>query len=112
MERKELGKIENVRFGIGGYQDAQIGIYFTFSGKGWGVNSSECAWDKNIIKRSEYCKWTEGERSELYSEIVRFISDTLFDAKVDYIEKLKGIPVEVTFENNTIKSWRVLKEVL
>ena len=27
-------------------------------------------------------------------------------------DKLKGIPVEVTTENNTLKEWRILEEVL
>jgi len=34
------------------------------------------------------------------------------DAKVNSIDKLKGIPVEVTFEDNMLKEWRILTEVL
>ena len=41
METKELGKIESVTFGLCGYQDAQLGIQFTFSGEGWGVSHTE-----------------------------------------------------------------------
>ena len=40
------------------------------------------------------------------------VSKYLKEAKVSSVDKLKGIPVEVTFENNTIKSWRILTEVL
>ena len=33
MEKK-LGKIENVKFGIGGYQDAMIGLHVTLGNNG------------------------------------------------------------------------------
>lgn len=33
----ELGKITKATFGLGGYQDAQVGLWLTFEGKGWGV---------------------------------------------------------------------------
>ena len=39
MIEKKLGKISNVRFGHGGYQDAMIGLSLTFEGQGsWGVS--------------------------------------------------------------------------
>ena len=43
---------------------------------------------------------------------MRYLSKLLNDAKVDSVDKLKGIPVEVTLEDNTLKEWRVLTEVL
>jgi len=43
---------------------------------------------------------------------MRYLSKLLNDAKVDSVDKLKGIPVEVTLEDNTLKEWRVLIEVL
>lgn len=36
----------------------------------------------------------------------------MIETKLGKINKLVGIPVEITFENNTLKSWRVLEEVL
>jgi hypothetical protein len=108
----KLGKIESVRFGLGGYQDACIGIHFTLSADGWGVSDTRSAWDKNLIKHSEYCKWSEAGRSQQYVELVNYVSDLLADAKVQSVDQLKGMPVEVQFENNTLKSWRILKEVL
>lgn len=33
-------------------------------------------------------------------------------AEVDCVTKLKNIPVECTFEDMRLKSWRVLEEVL
>lgn len=111
METK-LGKIKKVYFGHGGYQDACIGIHFTLGGDGWGVTTTESAWDLNMISCSEYCKWTEKDRSEQYDEIVRFISNRLREAKVSSVDELEGIPVECDFENHTLKDWRILEEVL
>jgi hypothetical protein len=71
-----------------------------------------CSWDAEKIECSEHAKWTEKDRDRNYAEIMRFVSKLLDDAKVDSIDKLKGVPVEVTFENRTLKSWRVLTEVL
>ncbi len=49
--RKELGRIERCDFGQGGYNDAEIGIGFTLSGKGWGVQDFWGYWS---TKRSDY----------------------------------------------------------
>jgi hypothetical protein len=94
--KKELGKIDSVRFGLGGYQDVMLGIHFTFSFKGAGVCDSMCSWDAEKIECSEHAKWTEKDRDRNYAEIMRFVSKLLDDAKVDSIDKLKGVPVEVT----------------
>lgn len=111
MEVK-LGKIESVYFGLGGYQDACIGLNVTLDMNGSGVCDSKTAWDSNLIKCDDHCKWTESDRSKQYDEIVRYISDLLSEAKVSKVENLKGIPVEVTLEGNTLKSWRILTEVI
>lgn len=108
---KELGKIERVVFGIGGYQDAMIGLHVTLGGIGWGCATSECAWSTSI-ECSKNAKWTEADRSNQYDKIVRFVDDLLTKAKVGSVDKLKGVPVEATFENGTLKSWRILAEVL
>jgi len=108
----KLGKIQKVWFGLGGYQDACIGIHFTLGADGWGTGDSRSAWDANLIKHSEDCQWTEESRSAQYSDIVRYISDLLKQAKVDSIDQLKGIPIEITFDGMTLQSWRILTEVL
>lgn len=110
--RTELGKIESAYFGIGGYQDAQIGLHVSLQGSGWGVSDSSCAWDSETVPWSEGCKWSERERDDRYTRIVRYISTLLKEAKVDSVDKLKGVPVEVTFEGMALKSWRILTEVL
>jgi len=110
--RTELGKIKSVYFGLGGYQEACIGLNVTLGGEGWGVCDSKTTWDANQIKCSDHCKWTEEDRSSQYDEIVRYVSDLLAAAKVDTVDKLQGIPVEVSFEGNTLKEWRILSEVI
>ena len=109
---KRLGKIESVRFGLGGYQDACLGLSVTLGTKGWVVGDFKGSWDAESIKRTESTKWTEEERSKGYDETMRYLSKLLKDAKVDSVDKLKGVPVEVTFDGNTLKEWRILTEVI
>lgn len=109
---KKLGKIEKVSFGLGAYQGSMLGLHVTISGSGWGVSTGKSAWDKNMIECSDRAEWTEEGRSREYDEIVRYISDLLLDAKVHEISLLAGMPVEATFDGNTIKDWRILTEVL
>lgn len=108
-ERKEIGKIERIEFGLGGYQDAQIGVSITLSGKGWGVDDFRGAW---AIERPDYCKWTEADRIKQLGESVMWLNGILTDAKKSTVSQLKGVPVEATFVGNMLKEWRVLTEVL
>jgi hypothetical protein len=109
---KRLGKIESVRFGIGGYNNAMIGLHLTLAGTAWGVNDSRSTWDAETIKWSDYCKWTEADRDKQYAELLRYVSKLLKDAKVDSVDELKGKPVEVTLDGNKLCEWRILTEVL
>ena len=111
-ERKQLGKIQKATFGHGGYQDACIGINFTLGGESWGVGTGMTAWDANMIKHSEHCKWTEADRDAEYVKIIRYVYDLLKDAKVSDVSRLVGIPIEATFDGQMLKEWRILKEVL
>jgi hypothetical protein len=111
MEKK-LGKIQSVRFGHGGYQDACIGLSVTLGDGSWGVNDFKGTWDPEIIKCTEHTKWTEEDRTNNIGEAVRLVSKLLKEAKVDSVDKLKGIPVEATFDGSMLKEWRVLSEVL
>ena len=111
MEKK-LGKIESVSFGLGGYQGAMLGIHVTLGTSGWGVGDSRANRDSEQIKWTEHTQWSEEDRDGWYSEIMRYVSTLLKEAKVDSVDKLKGKPVEVTFEGNTLKEWRILTEVL
>lgn len=109
---KRLGKLSDVKFGIGGYQDAMLGFSATLGDNSWGVSTTKSAWDANLIKHSEHCKWTEEDRSKQYADIMRYLSDLLHAAKVSSVSQLNGIPIEATFEGNTLKDWRILTEVL
>jgi hypothetical protein len=109
---KRLGKIEAVSFGLGGYQGCMLGISFTLGDGGWGVGDFKGNWDSEQIKCTEHTKWTEEDRSKSYDETMRYVSKLLKEAKVDSVDKLKNKPVEVTFDGNTLKEWRILTEVL
>ncbi len=108
-EEIKLGKIQSCEFGHGGYQDACIGVSFMLGGEGWGVGDFWGSW---FIKRSDYCKWTEEERITDLGKTVMRLHQLLADAKKEKVSELKGVPIEITFENRTLKSWRVLSEVL
>ena len=111
MEKK-LSKLENVKLGLCGYQEACLGFSATISGESWGVQDNKSTWDANQIKHTENCRWSEEDRNKGYAEIMRYISDLLNDAKVTSIDMLNGMPVEATFDGNTLVSWRILTEVI
>jgi hypothetical protein len=111
MEKK-LGKIKNVSFGIGGYQDCQIGIHFVLGTDSWAVRDSRSVWDPGKIQWSIDSKWTEEDRTKSINDIVRYVSSLLNDAKVNNVEDLKGKPIEITMEGILLKEWRILTEVL
>lgn len=112
MERKELGKVQRFDVGLGGYQGVMLGVSIDLGGAGWGVSDFKGFWSPSQIQRSDSAQWTEESRSKAFDEVMRFIDKTLHEAKVKQTHELVGIPVEVTFENTTLKSWRVLTEVL
>lgn len=110
IERKELGKIQKAWFGLGGYQEAQVGLWLSFTGKGWGVGSGKVGgWS---FPPDAHAKWTLDDQTKTYATMVRDILDLLKQAKVDDVAKLVGIPVECTFEGMQLKSFRILTEVL
>ena len=111
MIEKTLGKIESVRIGLGGYQNAMMGVTLSLSHGGiWHVNDFWGAWSLEI--ESEHAKWTESDRDKHFATTMRRLNRLLIDAKVDYADELKGIPIEVTCDGNALVSWRVLTEVL
>jgi hypothetical protein len=111
MEKK-LGKIESVSFGLGGYQGAMLGLHVTLSGGSWGVGDSRANWDAEQIEWSKHTQWSEEDRDGWYAEIMRYVSKLLKQAKVGSVDKLKGIPIEATFDGNQLTEWRILTEVL
>lgn len=111
MIDKRIGKIEKIFFGEGGYQDACIGVTFDLGSEkeSWGVGDFWGAW---AIARSEYSKWTEEDRIKSLGEMVMRVNKLMQDAKVHRLDDLKGKPIEVTFEGNMLKEWRILTEAI
>lgn len=113
MEKK-LGKIVSVSFGLGGYQDCQLGLSLGFEGSKdcWGCGAFIGNWDPESIKHDKHSKWSEGDRAVWHDDVMRKLSKILKQAKVNSVDKLKNIPVEVIFDGNMLKDWRILEEVL
>jgi hypothetical protein len=111
-QEKLLMKITHATFGLGGYQEAQLGLHLTFSGKSQGVSKSYAHWDYESIEHSDNCKWEENDRTESLADVLRKLSRLLKDAKVSSVDRLVGVPVEVTLEANTFSDFRILTEVL
>lgn len=113
MKTKELGKITEVSFGHGGYQDVCFGLNLSFL-FGDSVTSKFISggWDPARMEWDSLASWTEKDRDKSLAKMCREVSKILHVAKVDDVSKLKGIPVEVEIEDNKLKSWRILSEVL
>ena len=111
MQGTFLGKIESIKFGL---SDSRIGLFYTLTFNNCcGTRSSNTVWDPEQIEVTQYTKWTEDDRDVQLAQLMRYISKLLSEAKVDDITKLAGKPVEVTIDEfNSLKSWRILTEVL
>ena len=110
MDGKFLGKINNISFGFGGYQDAEFGVSLDFRyDKGMGVGNFRGCWGD---PPSDSAKWTLKEQTEQWGQMVRWVADLCKKAGVQEFYQLKNKPVEVIIEGNTLKSWRLLEEVL
>jgi hypothetical protein len=113
METK-LGKISSVKFGLGGYQGAMIGLHLSFSfDECCGISDSVgAAWDPETIECDKHSEWSESDRDRALSNLMREVSKLLDQAKVTDINDLKGKPVELKLDGMKLSSWRILTEVL
>jgi hypothetical protein len=109
MSDRKIGKIKSVRFGKGGYQDACIGVTFDLGSDGWGVGDFWGAW---AIERSSNAKWTEASRIDDLGRMVMRVNSLLDAAKATSLDELIGKPIECTFEQMSLKSWRILTEAI
>jgi hypothetical protein len=107
--RKELGKIQSAYYGLGGYQEVELGISFTLGGDSWGIGDF---WGMWADKPTEYASWTREEQITQHGMTADRIAKLLAEAKVNRVEQLVGIPIEITFKGSRFESWRVLTEVL
>ena len=106
----QIGVISNVKLGFGGYQDAMFGLSLSFDFKGSGVNAFISGGWRG--KRSEHDNWTDQDRSNQQGVLCMKISELLDQAKVDDVTKLKGKPVECSFNNMELVNWRILEEAI
>jgi hypothetical protein len=114
--KKQLGKIESIKFGFSGYQDDMFGISIGFAGDGWGVGKFIGTWPKSM-KRPKKANWTELDRDNELLKVIFKAEEWMTQAKVQNINDLVGIPVELTFKDSglcgdELESWRILTEVL
>ena len=110
-ETKQLGKIQSVSFGMGGYQEGMIGIDFMLGSDDWGTTIHKGFWGP-LTEITDSTQWTHHDRNTQYADLVHYIGELLSAAKVRDVSELKNIPIEAIFENNVLKSWRILGEVI
>ncbi len=109
VEKKEIGKIQLVEFGFGGYQDAMIGVTFRLGGLDWGVTDFKGFWRGDP---TEHTKWSREQQINDLGGMVLWFSQLLRDAGKTHLDQLHEVPIEATFVNNSLRSWRILREVL
>jgi hypothetical protein len=109
---KMLGKIESIKLGYGGYQDAMFGLTVVFSLEG---GSSGCTDFKGwwCDSPSENAKWTVEDKNKIIVDVHEKIIEMCEQANVNSLDELVGTPVEVVFDRSyKFPSWRILIEVL
>lgn len=113
METKSLGKIDYIKLGAGGYQEACFGLSVGFKfDVCCGIADFKGSWYPGHVDPDKHTKWTEQDRMKQLSDLAYFIAKILREAKKDSLEKMVGVPVELTLEDNSLKSWRILTEVI
>lgn len=105
---KYIGKITDVKFGSGGYDEAMTGFSFNLDSTGGGCGDFWGTW----TNRPKDAKWTVVSQGEAFAAAVFRARDMMKEAKVSDFNDLKNKPIEVTFDNGRLHSWRILTEVL
>ena len=110
MAIKYLGKITSVTFGI--HDDYMFGCVFWFSMSGGSL--VVCSGTKYLVNRENlFFGDNMTTATEEFMEIIADIDEILKCAKVNMIDELAGIPVEVTIDDsNSFQDFRILEEVL
>lgn len=106
---KVCGKITKAEFGLGGYNDAQMGLTLSFEGSGWGVGHFYGFWAGDP---EENYSWDATKQEAQWGCTLRRLRVLLEDAKVSSVSALVGKPVEVTFNHGALLDFRILTEVL
>lgn len=115
---EEVGKIQWVEFGFGGYQGSMIGFTFKLGGKsGWGVHQFfACGWAEDP---SESALWTKESRIKNSGEQLWKVVELLKKAKKDNLVQLIGTPIKAYFKRQgtsnlpgEIDHFEIFEEVL
>lgn len=109
MVEKVLGKITKAEYGMVSDYPFLFGLQLYFK---LGDGTSIGCGSRYTINIGKTCKWSTEERQYGITKSVDEVFKILKDAKVNYVSKLVGKPVEVTIESNTFKDFRILTEVL
>lgn len=99
MDGKFLGKIEKATYGFQGHGYFGLRLEFKFDNCS---HVSSCI--KYCVKDSSNCGWD--------SLHLKVLKEILKDAKVETVDKLIGVPVEIEIDRSAFKDFRILKEVL
>lgn len=105
MDGKVLGKITKVRYGFDDH--LTFGAYFHLEGSGFGVVAS-VATGPHHQRNGESLQDFQARMGRVSARLVLAMQE----AKVQNLHEMEGKPVEVEFEGNMIKDWRILTEVL
>lgn len=110
MNKTVLGKISMAEFGTYPDRPFLYGLQLAFSMPGSGVADG----GRYTVNISNQCGWdSEEEKQEAFQRIlVDEVAQILKDAKVNHVSELIDKPVEIEFENNWFKGFRILTEVL
>ena len=99
MTGKQLGKIKSAHFGTDG--DGHFGLFLNLGGgegSAWGCGDFWGCYPKSVNVE--------------FGKIALRILGLLTEAKKQDVKSLAGVPIEAEFDGNTLKSWRVLTEVI
>jgi len=110
-QQKKLMKIESIKLGYGGYQDAMFGLTVVFAGQDCGCTDFNGFWSQTT-KCTDNSKWDEIDRSSQFDVVMRQIDQLLINAKKRSLNDLINVPVEVVFLDSRLESWRILTEVI
>ena len=105
MERY-LGKIRTCSFGL---REGRLGYHFSLDFTGGGVDDF---WGHFDGEPSEHANWTSRDRDHFFAHSMCKVGKLLREAKKQNFNDLVGVPVEVTIERDSLRSWRVLTEVI
>lgn len=108
----KLGKIKSIDLVL---EDNRLGLkaLLVLEGSSEVVSFVDWSWCTTIIPIETIHNWTEKDRDVENAKTMKRINQLLLDAKKSSLQRLAGVPIEVTFKDrNLLQSFRILTEVL